>query len=423
MATLTETLHGEIAKIAAIDIHSHVRQLEPGASSLRDLLGYHYYIELAWSCGLPKSAMAAELPDEKMIPALIQTMSKFSNTVQYGWLIDMARQYFGFSDRHLTLDNWKPLAQAVAAKVRSPGWPTEVLRRGNIEKIFLTNNFSESLDGFDRQTFVPCLRCDNLVFTLDLKSVRDALAERSGVNVVDTGTLRQAFSKVFELFVAHDARSTAISLPPDFVCRPVTDAAAEHLLAATLRGEVLTAEQQAMFRSYVLYLLADNCRTFQLPMQLMIGVIRDGYQHGVTNGTDVLSNRGSLVQYLDLFNRFPDVTFTVSYLSPTMAHELLTMTWIFQNVRASGHWWYTNVPGYIEEDLRCRIEALPRTKILGYYSDAYYVEFAPPKYSMYRWSLARVLAAQVEMKRLTEAEALEVARSVLRDNAKEIFKV
>ena len=115
------------------------------------------------------------------------------------------------------------------------------------------------------------------------------------------------------------------------------------------------------------------------------------------------------------------MTFTVSYLSPTMAHELLTYTWIFRNVRASGHWWYTNIPGYIEPDLRCRIEALPRTKLLGYYSDAYYVEFTLPKFNMYRRCLSRVLAGQIETKRLGESEALAVATCLLRDNPKEIF--
>jgi glucuronate isomerase len=158
-------------------------------------------------------------------------------------------------------------------------------------------------------------------------------------------------------------------------------------------------------------------------MQLMIGVVRDAYRHGVHQGTDVVAAAGSLAQYLDLLNRYPEVTFTVSYLSPTMQHELLTYTWIFQNVRASGHWWYTNIPGYIEQDLRTRIEALPKTKLLGYYSDAYYIEFTLPKFNMYRWCLARVLAGQVEMKRFTENEALDLARRILRDNAVEIFNL
>ena len=421
MSKLVESLYGEIQKIQAIDIHSHVRQLAPSAASLRELLGYHYYTELAFSSGLPKDRIAADVPDEKMIPALIEAMGRFDNTVQYEWIIELARKLFGFRGRRLTADNWPALDKAAARKLTSKGWVAEVMKRGNMEKVFLTNSFGEDLDGFDTSTLVPCLRCDDLVYRMTEATVRDGLAKRSGVTVTDARSLRKAIAGVFDYFVAHQAKCAAISLTPEFTCRYVTDAEADPLLAQALRGKELSTADRASLGSYVFYLLAEACQDRRLPMQLMIGAVRSAYQHGVYQGTDVVSNQGSLGQYVDLFNRFPSVTFTVSYLSPTMAHELVTYTWIFQNVRASGHWWYTNIPGYIEPDLRSRIEALPRTKLIGYYSDAYYIEFTLPKFNMYRWCLSRVLAEQIAMKRLSEAEALTVARCLLRDNAVEIF--
>ncbi len=48
---------------------------------------------------------------------------------------------------------------------------------------------------------------------------------------------------------------------------------------------------------------------------------------------------------------------------------------------------------YIRHDLRGRIEAIPRNKQLGYYSDAYKLEFILPKFKMYKRILAEVLAA------------------------------
>jgi glucuronate isomerase len=421
MPKLVEDLFREISAIPTIDIHSHVRQLTPSASSLRDLLGYHYYTELTFSSGTPKEHIAPNVPDEEMLPALIAAMDRFSNTVQYEWAVELSRKLFGFRGRRLTADNWPALEKTAAKKLASKGWMAEVMKRANIDKVFLTNSFTEDLSGFDTNVLVPCLRCDDLVFKFTDAAVRDNLARKSGVAIADTKSLRRAVAAVFDYFAAHQAKCAAISLPPDFVCRPVTDAQAEPILAAALKGSDLPAADRAALSAYLFYLLAENCQDRRLPMQLMIGVLRSIYAHGVYQGTDVVSNQGSLAQYADLFNRFPGVVFTVSYLSPTMAHELLTYTWIFQNVRASGHWWYTNIPGYIEPDLRCRIEALPRTKLIGYYSDAYYIEFTLPKFAMYRWCLARVLAEQVTMKRLTEEESLTVARCLLRDNAMEIF--
>ena len=63
-------------------------------------------------------------------------------------------------------------------------------------------------------------------------------------------------------------------------------------------------------------------------------------------------------------------------------------------------------------------------KLIGYYSDMYKVEFGLPKFNMYRRVLARVLAREfVEPGRLTEPQAVEIARLLLRENPKRIFGV
>ena len=67
---------------------------------------------------------------------------------------------------------------------------------------------------------------------------------------------------------------------------------------------------------------------------------------------------------------------------------------------------------------------MPKTKLVGYYSDAYKLEFVLPKFGMYRRVLARVLAEEfVETKRLSESGAVELGKRLLRDNVREIFKV
>jgi predicted DNA-binding transcriptional regulator YafY len=58
----------------------------------------------------------------------------------------------------------------------------------------------------------------------------------------------------------------------------------------------------------------------------------------------------------------------------------------------NGHWWYSNTPTFIEHDCAARLEAVPRSKQIGYYSDMYKLEFALPKFAMYKRILAKVLA-------------------------------
>jgi glucuronate isomerase len=67
---------------------------------------------------------------------------------------------------------------------------------------------------------------------------------------------------------------------------------------------------------------------------------------------------------------------------------------------------------------------VPKTKLIGYYSDAYKLEFVLPKYRMYRQVLAGVLADEfVRPGVLSEAAAVQLGTRLLRDNVREIFKV
>jgi glucuronate isomerase len=171
-------------------------------------------------------------------------------------------------------------------------------------------------------------------------------------------------------------------------------------------------------------LLAEHCREFSLPFDLMIGVNRRVYEKGVYQGQDLFDRRTSLIQYRDLFNAFPELTFPISVLTSGQNQELVAYSWIFPNVVTNGHWWYSNIPAYITNDLRERLQGVPKTKQIGYYSDAYKLEFILPKYGMYRRILARLLADEfVRPGRMSETEAVALGTRLIRDNVREIFKV
>jgi hypothetical protein len=124
-----------------------------------------------------------------------------------------------------------------------------------------------------------------------------------------------------------------------------------------------------------------------------------------------------------LFNAFPRVVFPISVLASVTNQELASYAWIFPNVVTSGHWWYSNTPTFIEHDAAARLEAVPRTKQIAYYSDMYKLEFALPKFNMYKRILAKVLAERyIQDRGWSEERALELGRQVLRTNVEEIFR-
>jgi glucuronate isomerase len=355
---------------------------------------------------------------------MVARLASFDNTVQHSWLMEAARELFRFRATRLTQQNWAELAQAVAESAKQDHRYRSVLARANLEKVFLTNAFDEDLSDVDRTVFVPCLRTDDLVFRLADAGVRRRLAAKTGIEVGGAADLRDAVGWLFRYFAGQGAASAAISLPPHFAPRAPDERAAGRALGRAARGKDLSAEEGDALAAFAFESIVEACRNFRKPMQLMIGVVRGAYPAGVEGGRDLLSKQGSLIQYADLFCRHTEVPFAVSVLSTSWEHELATFAWILPNVYPSGHWWYANVPAHIERALRARLEAVPKVKLVGYYSDMYKVEFGLPKFNMYRRVLARVLARDlVEPGLFSETQALETARLLLRDNPKRIFNV
>ena len=289
--------------------------------------------------------------------------------------------------------------------------------------MFLTNDFDDPLTGFDPSIYVPCLRTDELVFHLAKPAVRARLAKSSGVEVTNSSSLKRALAARFEHFVARGARACAISLPPDFVAAQVPSEEAERELGRLLtQGEVCDSQTRGRVSRFVFWTLAELCRDYRLPFDLMIGVNRAVYPGGVFQGQDLYDSRVSLIQYRELFNAFPQVTFPISVLASVTNQELTSYAWIFPNVVTCGHWWYSNTPSLIERDLAHRLEAAPLTKQIGYYSDMYKLEFAWPKFRMYKRVLAKVLAERFVVERgWSEERALSLGRTLLIDNVAGIF--
>ncbi len=408
---LAQDLYAEICHIPLIDPHSHINPHQPASRSLDDILGYHYYTELAHSAGMDKTLLAPNADPRDRVRAIIYHMSRFDNTAQYSWFIEIARAFLGFEGNHITVADSTRLCDQAERLMAKRDWEKHVLELTNVEKVFLTNDFDDPLERFDTNRYVPCLRTDDLVFHLDKPEVRARFKKATGVDdPSEPGALRKGIGNLFAHFTGHGAKACAISLPPDFAPYPATAAEMAKDPRAYSRG--------------VFWLLAEHCREFKLPFDLMIGVNRRVYEAGVYQGQDLFDQRTSLVQYAKLFNAFPEVTFCVSVLSSGQNQELVSYSWIFPNVVTSGHWWYSNIPPYIEQDLRARLHAVPKTKQLGYYSDAYKLEFILPKYNMYRRILAQTLADDfIRPKVYSEAQALELARLLLRDNARRIFNV
>ena len=424
--TLRHRIFEQLNALVLIDPHTHINALSPASSTLADILGYHYYTELAHSAGMPKEQIEEPgLDPKEKCARLVANLGPIENTIQYSWFIEIAQAFFGFQDDRVTSDNWELLYDAAAEKLAEADWAEQVLKQSKLEAVFLTNDFDDPLEGFDTSVYIPCLRTDDLVFHLAKQEVRERLEKATGVSGASSAALKEAIGKLFEHFMAKNAKACAISLTPDFAPVEVSAGRADTAVDAVyLRGMDAPASHREALSHFVFWTLAEFCAEHSLPFDLMIGVNRGVYRAGVFQGQDLYDSRVPLIQYKELFNRFPQVTFPVSVLASVTNQELTSYAWIFPNVVTSGHWWYSNTPAFIEHDLAARLEAVPRNKQIGYYSDMYKLEFGLPKFGMYKRVLAKVLAERFVIDRSwSEEDAVQLGEYVLRGNVETIFGV
>ncbi len=422
--SLQRSIRDELSKITLIDPHSHINPHSPSSSNLVDLLGYHYYTELAHSAGMPRESIEDPNIDAKTkVGRLIENLGAIDNTVQWTWMLHLAQELYDWPSDCIDQSNWEGLYDRVVQCGLRESWTDEVLQRSAVESIFLTNDFDDPLAGFDTHRYIPCLRTDDLVFNLSQPAVRQRLEAASNITVNTLEKFDEALQFLFAHFCANNAKACAISLPPDFAPIQVdavsAAAALQHVL---VEGSDSDPAHVRLLAYWTFWRITELCREHKLPFDLMIGVIRKVYPTGVFQGQDLYDSRVSMIQYANLFRSFPSVTFPVSVLASVTNQELVDYAWIFPNVVMNGHWWYSNTPAFIDRDLRNRLEAVPKTKQIGYYSDAYKIEFILPKFSMYRQILANVLAEDFVIKRRwTEERAIALGYDLLRGNVERIF--
>lgn len=430
-AELVSQLLRELKKMPILDPHTHVPWDRPVARHLGDLLGYHYYTELANSSrGVPEA-----LPEDPQgrIEYVWPHLEKLRGTVQFDWMMGISENFL-----EIPREDWwsrpkEEILRRAQRAIEDPGYTRKVFERSNVRRAYLTNQFDEDLSDLHDERLVPCLRSDDLVFNLVERKTLERLDKLAQAR---TGQSLEAFEKalalVFDRFAAWKMGYAALGLPPRFRVESVRLKDAEKLLRRIANGKDLDRDERETWACYVVERLALECARVKAPFCLMTGADRGVYPAGVPAGQDLFRSDGHLRGYDTLFNKYPDVRFPVMVVSDTAGLELAAAGWIRHNVYPFSHWWYANNPVDIRRELRRRIDVLPRNKFIAFHSDGYSMEFVLPKFNTYRLQLALVLAERIEESKLGGSETLEpfyvdgalaLAERILLRNPEEILGI
>ncbi len=416
---LSKRLEAEISKMSVIDPHTHLEHPTPSAGLIGNIFGYHYIkMELSTAGMDVEKLMDDSLPPDEFLKNAVPYIPRIRNTTTWWGFMTICRA-LGFEDDTIHEGNWQDLCKVASETMQAEKWYRKALDSIKIRRSFLTNLPDEDMEGCDKEAFVPSLRTDEWVLEVQAEATREKLEKLTNSSVTCLKDMKSSIRETAERFVGLGAASMAISLPPDFRAFVVAESDAEVLYGKVLQGKRLTDDELARLKSHMLYSLFEICSELNLPFQLMLGVDRGIHRR---LGWDGFSTELDMVEtFRDALNRFPNVKMIFSILNTILTHELAIYAKTFANCYVAGHWWYTFYPCIIKPMILERLQAVPYTKLIGWYSDSYYVEWTIAKIKLYIRTLAGALAEIVEDGYMNEDLALEVAKAMLWDNSIEIF--
>ncbi len=295
-------------------------------------------------------------------------------------------------------------------------------------------HYDEDLEGIDTTFFRPTLRVDNIALMRDFTHrgpkgrMGDGIPAFLGRPLRTTEDTVALMDKCFQYFIKHKMACASIAFPAGLATFKVSDEDAQRLLNKMHEGSEWDDAEREAWSAYILDLTCAACRKYDTPFYLMVGITREVYPQGVYAGRTLFDSVNSMTRYDYLLNTYPDVSFPMAMMSDTNGLELAAAGWLRHNVYPSGFWWYTNQPAEINRETRRRIDSIPRNKVVGCFSDVYFIEGVLPKYNMYRFELSVVLAERVErseihpnMEPFTKDEALDLAEDLLVNNPRRLF--
>jgi hypothetical protein len=431
--TLEDTQHNlaaALAEMPILDVHTHLVGGRLAARGLHDILLYHMVISDLYGAGCPSGARLSEFPrwpDEaeatQRIEEALPYLPHIRNTSIWWVARNILKDVYGW-DVPITADNWRKLDGLIRERADDRAWAHSLLDRAHIQRS--GTEFARRGQGEDNDRLLYALEWgfftrtqwgeyDTALYELERCWGRKPTSPSpigSGARPATERTIRSLADvhAAVQHYVVNipygQVLSMATHLSTDIDYTPVSDAAMEAALAR--RGQAGLAER-SIYAAYVneAFLTALEPHAGELVFQFSLGA------EPLPHETGARLNQTMLAQLGDMMARHPKLRFQCLLASRHANQTLCTFARELPNFSLAGYWWHTFFPGAITQLMDERLDMVAANKQIGFFSDAYCVEWCYGKARLVRGLLAGVLAARVQRGQYSFDEALSVARTIL----------
>lgn len=428
----------KINAITAIDAHTHLDASHLSARGLHDIMLYHMVISDLYSAGCPNGARLSDDPDEhektSRIENAIPYLEHIQNTSCYWLMRTILADLYDWHEP-ITPGNWRKLDKLIADKSSNSKWAREILTRANVEKAGTElplrgdGNYDDVL--FYALEWAFFMRNQWGVFDAPLYELEYArqfdkpqrplpvtTTNRRPVKrkVKTVDDIKNAMAKYCNAIPHDEIVSTAHHVSTDINYSLVTD---DQMQKALDNRAAAGSTERDIYASYLFESLlnelekGDNNKIFQFSLGA----------EPLPFETDSRLNQATIKQLAEIISRHQKISFHC-YLSSKHANQAMcTLARELPNLTLAGYWWHNFFPCHIAQVIDERLDMLPANKQIGFFSDAYCVDWLYAKSKLVRAELTGALAKRIERGQYTVDTAVEIAYKLLRETLDQILLV
>jgi glucuronate isomerase len=433
-------LEQALAEVPVLDVHTHLVGGRLGARGLHDILLYHMVVSDLYAAGCPTGDRLSQYPAwpsqeeaHKRIQEALPYLKYIQNTSSFWGVRLILRDLYGWKEP-ITADNWRRLDGLIRERAADRAWHHGILDRLRIQRT--GTEIARRGRGEDDDRLQYALewafftRCqwgefDTALYELERcwgrspesPSPIGAGGRPKTERVIRTlADVHAALAHYVNSIPYGQIVSTATHLSTDIDYGAVTDSAMEAALAR--RAEAGPRERD-LYASYIneAFLTALEKHGQEIVFQFSFGAEPLPYETGSRLGQRTIAQIGEMI------GRHPRLRFQCFLASRHANQSLCTFARELPNFSLAGYWWHNFFPDVIRQVMAERLDMLPTNKQVGFFSDAYCVEWTYGKSLLVRKQMVRVFAERIEAGQFTFPEAMQVARAILFESPQELLGI
>ena len=452
--TASELYHGYTEKLPIIDYHNHLSPKEIAEdrrfSNITEawLGGDHYKWRAMRARGYSESLITGNAPDKEKFIAYADTVNAAFGNPLYAWTHLELSRYFGI-DETLSPETADAIWDKTGDKLSDSSFSAiNLLKKQNVKVLCTTDDPVDDL-GWHKKLAVeddlrvyPSFRPDKAIYIEreEFSEYIEGLASAANVSITDMDSLIEALKIRVEYFCEVGCRVTDHSLENDFYINH-DKVKADGILKRRLKGDLITSEEAALYRGYVLTELGKLYAEKDLVMQFHIGALRNNSERlsksvGADCGVDAMNDfnyapqLSALLNEMDKEDKLPKTI--LYYLNPKDAVMMATLAGCFcgneknirNKVQVGSAWWFNDHLTGMLEHMQMMCDSGLLSGCVGMLTDSRsFLSF--PRHEYFRRILCNFIGEKVEKGQYPKDIPYlgRMVTDICYDNAKEYFNL